>query len=110
MQWYWNIAPEYDATCLPTWYSERGARLDSEFGYLSPFGRGVFTADYLPDDVMAQPQGWAAHRTSVSVAHLDSSCDRRDTDALSREHMTEVDLAAAEADAATPGHHDGLIG
>ncbi|HMN44477.1 MAG TPA: LPS assembly protein LptD [Povalibacter sp.] len=48
--WYWNIAPEYDATFLPTWYSKRGARLDTEFRYLSPFGRGTFTADYLPDD------------------------------------------------------------
>lgn len=48
--WYWNIAPQYDATFLPTWYSKRGARLDSEFRYLSPIGRGVLTADYLPDD------------------------------------------------------------
>ncbi|HEY6645214.1 LPS-assembly protein LptD [Povalibacter sp.] len=48
--WYWNIAPEYDATLLPTWYSKRGARLDSELRYLSPFGRGTLTADYLPDD------------------------------------------------------------
>lgn len=48
--WYWNIAPEYDATFLPTWYSKRGFRLDSEFRYLSPVGRGVLTADWLPDD------------------------------------------------------------
>jgi len=48
--WYWNIAPEYDATFLPMWYSKRGARIDSEFRYLSPVGRGVLTADYLPDD------------------------------------------------------------
>lgn len=48
--WYWNIAPEYDATFIPTWYSKRGARLDSEFRYLSAYGRGVLNADYLPDD------------------------------------------------------------
>ncbi|HKE96431.1 MAG TPA: LPS assembly protein LptD [Povalibacter sp.] len=48
--WYWNIAPEYDATFLPTWYSRRGLRLDTEFRYLSPFGRGTLTSDYLPDD------------------------------------------------------------
>ncbi len=48
--WYWNIAPEYDATLVPTWYSSRGARLDSEFRYLSAFGRGVLRSDYLPDD------------------------------------------------------------
>lgn len=48
--WYWNIAPEYDATFLPTWYSKRGARLDTQFRYLSPVGRGEVSADYLPDD------------------------------------------------------------
>lgn len=48
--WYWNIAPEYDATFLPMWYSKRGARLDTEFRYLSPIGRGTLNADYLPDD------------------------------------------------------------
>lgn len=48
--WYWNIAPEYDATLLPTWYSKRGARLDTEFRYLSPIGRGTLDAGYLPDD------------------------------------------------------------
>ena len=48
--WYWNIAPEYDATFLPTYYSKRGARLNTEFRYLSPYGKGNLTADYLPDD------------------------------------------------------------
>ncbi|HEY5806951.1 MAG TPA: LPS assembly protein LptD [Povalibacter sp.] len=48
--WYWNIAPEYDATFLPTWYSKRGARLDTAFRYLSPVGRGSLSADYLPND------------------------------------------------------------
>ncbi|HEY4369228.1 MAG TPA: LPS assembly protein LptD [Steroidobacteraceae bacterium] len=48
--WYWNIAPNYDATFLPTWYSNRGLRLDTEFRYLTSVGHGEVTADYLPDD------------------------------------------------------------
>lgn len=48
--WYWNIAPEYDATFMPTWYSKRGARLDTEFRYLNASGHGSLNADYLPDD------------------------------------------------------------
>ncbi len=48
--WYWNIAPNYDATFTPTWYAKRGARLDTQFRYLSGFGRGTFDAEYLPDD------------------------------------------------------------
>jgi len=49
--WYWNIAPNYDATLLPTYYSRRGPRLDTEFRYLNSSGHGEVTADYLPDDM-----------------------------------------------------------
>src|SRR5512138_654824 len=48
--WYWNIAPNYDATFTPTWYAKRGGRLDAQFRYLTQFGRGAFDVDYLPDD------------------------------------------------------------
>jgi LPS-assembly protein len=48
--WYWNIAPNYDATFTPIGYTKRGAKLDSEFRYLSGFGRGTLEAEYLPDD------------------------------------------------------------
>ena len=48
--WYWNIAPNYDATFVPTWFSKRGGKLDSEFRYLTDLGRGTFEAEYLPDD------------------------------------------------------------
>lgn len=48
--WYWNIAPNYDATFVPTWFSKRGARLDSEFRYLHEYGRGELNVDYLPHD------------------------------------------------------------
>jgi LPS-assembly protein len=48
--WYWNIATNYDATFLPTWYSKRGGKLDSEFRYLTDLGRGTLSAEYLPDD------------------------------------------------------------
>ena len=55
----------------------------------------------------------SSSRYPKSVLHEghepDTVPDLRDTDALSREYVTEVDLAAAEADAATAGHHDGLI-
>ncbi|HJY40252.1 MAG TPA: putative LPS assembly protein LptD, partial [Steroidobacteraceae bacterium] len=39
--WYWNIAPNYDATFSPTWFSKRGGKLDSEFRYLTDAGRGT---------------------------------------------------------------------
>jgi LPS-assembly protein len=48
--WYWNIAPNYDATFVPTWYSKRGGKLDAEFRYLTHISRGQFAGEYLPDD------------------------------------------------------------
>lgn len=48
--WYWNIAPNYDATFVPTWFSKRGGKLDSEFRYLTDLGRGTLETEYLPDD------------------------------------------------------------
>lgn len=48
--WYWNIAPNYDATFTPTYYSKRGTKLDTEFRYLNSAGAGELNVQYLPDD------------------------------------------------------------
>ena len=48
--WYWNIAPNYDATFSPTWFSKRGGKIDTEFRYMNAFGHGTFNGEYLPDD------------------------------------------------------------
>ncbi len=48
--WYWNIAPNYDATFTPTYFSKRGTKLDTEFRYLNPLGEGQLDVEYLPDD------------------------------------------------------------
>jgi LPS-assembly protein len=48
--WYWNIAPNYDATFTPTYFSKRGAKLDTELRYLNSAGSGQLEVQYLPDD------------------------------------------------------------
>jgi LPS-assembly protein len=48
--WYWNAAPNYDATFTPTWYSKRGFRLDTEARYLTDISSGMLRAEWLPDD------------------------------------------------------------
>jgi LPS-assembly protein len=48
--WYWNIAPNYDATFVPSWFSKRGGKLDSELRYLTDLGRGTLETEYLPHD------------------------------------------------------------
>ena len=48
--WYWNIAPNQDATFAPTYYSSRGLDLSTEYRFLSSDDSGTFDGDYLPHD------------------------------------------------------------
>lgn len=47
---YWNIAPQFDATLTPRWLERRGAQLQSEWRWLGPLGRWELDNAYLPDD------------------------------------------------------------
>jgi LPS-assembly protein len=48
--WYWNIAPNYDATITPRLLTNRGLQVATEFRYLTERNQGIVAADYLPDD------------------------------------------------------------
>jgi LPS-assembly protein len=48
--YYWNIAPNYDATITPRLLTKRGMQLATEFRYLTRRNDGRVAADYLPDD------------------------------------------------------------
>ena len=50
LPYYWNIAPNYDATFSARALSKRGALLGSEFRYLLPNSSGRDQVDLLPDD------------------------------------------------------------
>ncbi|WP_395147073.1 LPS-assembly protein LptD [Moraxella atlantae] len=49
--YYFNLAPNYDATLTPRIYSNRNPMLSGEFRYLTNnFGAGNITGSYLPND------------------------------------------------------------
>jgi LPS-assembly protein len=48
--YYWNIAPQRDATFTPTIVSRRGFGLESEFRYLEPRYAGELRLNLLPND------------------------------------------------------------
>lgn len=48
--YYWNIAPQRDATFTPGIMSRRGALLGSEFRYLEPRYEGEVRLDLMPHD------------------------------------------------------------
>jgi LPS-assembly protein len=52
--WYWNIAPNRDATFAPRLITRRGVGLDSEFRYLEPAYSGTVQFDWLPADQVAR--------------------------------------------------------
>jgi len=47
---YWNIAPNRDATIAPRVLARRGVLLNTELRYLEPSLGGEVRAEYLPDD------------------------------------------------------------
>lgn len=48
--YYWNIAPNRDATITPRYLGDRGLQLNGEYRYLSPRARGELGIEYLPGD------------------------------------------------------------
>jgi LPS-assembly protein len=48
--YYWNIAPNYDATITPHVYTMRGLMLGGEFRYLTEHSAGFFDGHFLPGD------------------------------------------------------------
>ena len=47
---YWNIAPNYDNTFAPRFFTERGVQFDDWFRYLTPINQGSIEGTFLPDD------------------------------------------------------------
>lgn len=57
---YWNIAPNYDATFTPWFTSRRGNLLEGEFRYLHSINNGKLNLDYLHRDKLTDEQRYAA--------------------------------------------------
>lgn len=50
LPWYWNIAPNQDATLTARWIEKRGPMLGLEHRFLTPRQSGEFDFQWLPDD------------------------------------------------------------
>ena len=64
LPYYWNIAPNYDATLTPRFMSRRGLQLGGEFRYLQPRYAGRLRAEWLPSDNVR-----GGTRAAASVRH-----------------------------------------
>jgi LPS-assembly protein len=59
--YYWNIAPNRDATFYPTLMAKRGVDLGAEFRYLESLYRGEVHANWMPTDRLRDRQRWGYH-------------------------------------------------
>ncbi|MDH2997504.1 LPS assembly protein LptD [Pasteurellaceae bacterium LFhippo2] len=50
---YWNIAPNLDATVTPTYYTKRGWQISPEFRYLTTLGEGKVAGEHMSNDRLA---------------------------------------------------------
>ena len=62
--YYWNLAPNRDATLMTRYYSSRGLRLDPSSGTSAIRAGGFFIAEYLQDDTQVDDS-----RSFVELRH-----------------------------------------
>lgn len=68
--YYWNIAPNRDATIYPTVMSKRGVELGGQFRYMEQNYQGQTRLDYMPTDRLRDRDRWgfyALHNGTVDT-------------------------------------------
>ncbi|WP_353171804.1 LPS-assembly protein LptD [Paracandidimonas soli] len=58
LPYYFNLAPNYDFTLTPHYYSKRGLQLGGEFRYLGRGYSGIYSGAYLNNDKEADRKRW----------------------------------------------------
>lgn len=56
--YYFNLAPDMDATLYPRYMTKRGLQLSGEFRYLNPRGKGEARTEFLPGDQQISRDRW----------------------------------------------------
>lgn len=72
LPYYWNLAPHYDATITPQWYTRRGLMWQLEFRHLQSWGTSEMHLHFLPFDRHFDPAQvhhtlWHHHRGSLQL-------------------------------------------
>jgi len=50
--YYFNLAPNYDFTLIPQYYSRRGVLTEGDWRYITDHSSGTFAAGYIPHDAL----------------------------------------------------------
>ncbi|MDO9270664.1 MAG: LPS assembly protein LptD [Methylobacter sp.] len=75
--YYWNIAPNYDATFRPRYLAKRGAILGGNFGYLTEMTKGTADLEFMPHDSLRDKSRYLAaiKNTTQFTSHINSNMD-----------------------------------
>jgi LPS-assembly protein len=117
--WYWNIAPNRDATFTPRLMTERGTQLTTEFRFLNRDSTGKLRIEYLPTDkkyldqdrslVNLQYNGNPTPRLETRITATDVS-DRDYFDNLGNDLVQSSQTSLERTAAATWHGHDWVLG
>jgi len=75
LPYYWNIAPNRDATITPSVMTKRGVNLGTEFRYLEPSYTGVARLNWMPDDKLRDDTRWGlnlSHQARIQSTLTDN--------------------------------------
>lgn len=95
--YYWNIAPNRDATFTPKLMTHRGIDLGAEFRYLEPEYAGILHANYTPGDRLTDTNRWGlsyshmgAVPTSLGAVQVGANINRVSDDAYWRDFPSNL--------------------
>ena len=72
LPYYWNIAPNRDATLTPSFMSKRGVNLGGEFRYLESDAKGQLQGSFMPTDTLRNRQRWSLATTHSGTVDMGS--------------------------------------
>ncbi|MDD2880761.1 MAG: LPS-assembly protein LptD [Rhodoferax sp.] len=75
LPYYWNIAPNRDATLTPTVMTKRGVNLGTEFRYLEDNYAGTANVEWMPFDQLRDSSRWGLninHQARIKSAWTDN--------------------------------------
>lgn len=96
--YYFNLAPNYDATVTPRFLSKRGLQLEAEGRYLGRSYEGIVAGTYINKDKVTQTKRWlidAQHRQNLGKGFGFSYAYRRVSDDDYFRDFTTLDLGAS---------------
>jgi LPS-assembly protein len=106
--YYWNIAPERDATITPVYMTKRGIQLKNEARYLEPNYSGELRLEYLPDDreFGQSRRGFSLQHAHTFMPNLTAQVDYNRVS----DHRYFVDLASQVRQVSIGNlHQDGYV-